>query len=157
MSAVLNATAFNAGLDRAEERFQRMFKERVRRLVHTGMRSLIAKTPVNTGEAIMNYVASSGTPSGSHRRAGKAVEATNKLALGAEKLRGPAAAISFATLATVSFDDPYKVYWITNNTPHIGGLEHGLLPEAPYVPRSPAGMFAVTIQELMQLLGSGTL
>jgi hypothetical protein len=104
----------------------------------------------------MNYVASSGAPkSGVGKKAGPAVEATNKLSLGTEQLRGGAEAVSRATVATVDFSDPYKTFWITNATPHIGGLEHGSLPARPYVPRSPAGMFGITVQELMSLLQSG--
>lgn len=156
MSAVANAGGFLAGVENYEKRFHKMFQKRVRTLVHEGMRRLLAKTPVNTGQAVMNYVATGGTPYGGPvKQAGKAVEPTNKLPLGAEKLRGAAEAISKATLADVDFSDPYKVFWITNRTPHIGGLEYGELPKRPYTPRSPAGMFGVTVQELMALLGSG--
>jgi hypothetical protein len=154
-SVVVNADNFISGVDEFEERFQRMFRDKVRRLVYEGMFRLTRKTPVNTGQAVMNYVATGGAPyNGPPRSAGKAVEATNKLPIGSEKLRGAATAISVATLAGVDFSDPYKTFWISNNTPHIGGLESGSLPEAPYRPRSPAGMFAVTVQELMSLLQS---
>lgn len=152
---VVNGSSFISGLDAAEQRFHRMFRERVKRLLHEGMRRLIAKTPVNTGQAVMNYVASGKSPFSGVKQAGAPVEATNKLALGAERLRPAAAAVATATLATVDFSDPYNVYWITNNTPHIQGLEYGLLPAAPYRPRSPAGMFGVTVQELISLLSSG--
>lgn len=155
MSGIIeNAASFIAGLDNYEERFHQMFRKKVRMLVHEGMRRLIAKTPVNTGEAVMNYVASGGTPRSSSKEAGPAVEATNKLALGAERLRPRAAAVATATVGSVDFSDPYNVFWITNSTPHIQGLEYGLLPQAPYSPRSPAGMFGVTVQELMMLLNS---
>jgi hypothetical protein len=156
MSVVENASAFISGIDAFEQKFHKMFKERMRMLVSEGMRRLVAKTPVNTGQAVMNYVASGGNPyGGGVKEAGDPVEATNALALGAERLRGRATAVAMATLASVDFSDPYKVYWITNKAPNIAGLEYGLLPEAPYTPRSPAGMFGVTLQELLALLSSG--
>jgi hypothetical protein len=152
---VVNADAFIDGITEFEVRFETMFRRKVRMLVTEGMMRLTRKTPVNTGQAVMNYVATGGSPyTGPARQAGKAVEATNKLPLGSEALRGAATAISVATLAGIDFTDPYKTFWITNNAPHIGGLEAGALPEAPYRPRSPAGMFAVTVQELLALLQS---
>lgn len=133
-----------------------MFREKVRALMSEAMRRLLEKTPVNTGQAVMNYVASSGSPAtGPVKQAGKAVEPTNKLALGQERLRANAEAISHATLANVDYRDPYRTFYIVNKAPHIGGLEYGALPKAPYVPRSPNGMFGVTVEELMALLGSG--
>lgn len=153
---VVNPATFINGIEAFEERFEKMFREKVRKLLHEGMRRLIAKTPVNTGQAVMNYVATGRAPyGGGVKEAGPAVEATNKLALGAERLRPGAAAVAMGTLAAVDFSDPYNVYFITNKSPHIQGLEYGLLPAAPYTPRSPAGMFGVTVQELMMLLGSG--
>ena len=104
----------------------------------------------------MNYVATGGAPySGSVKEAGEPVEATNHLTLGAEQLRPGAAAVATVTLAAVDFTDPFQVYWITNKSPNIQGLEDGLLPEAPYTPRSPAGMFGVTVEELKRQLSSG--
>lgn len=155
MSVVVNADQFIDGITAYEQRFHEMFRNRVRRLVSEGMSRLLRKTPVNTGQAVMNYVATKGTPYGGPvKEAGKAVEATNKLALGAERLRGGAEAVAMATLKGLDFSDPYQTYYITNRAPHIGGLEDGALPEAPYTPRSPAGMFGVTVQELMMLLNS---
>jgi len=153
---VVNSGEFFNGLKAFEERFERLFRDKVRRLVSEGLRRLITKTPVNTGQAVMNYVATGGNPySGGVKEAGAPVEATNRLPLGAERLRPAAAGTAMATLATVDFSDPYNVFFITNKTPHIQGLEYGLLPAAPYTPRSPSGMFGVTVQELMQLLSSG--
>jgi len=85
------------------------------------------------------------------------IEATNKLALGAERLRGGAEARAMATLGSVSYADPFTTFWIVNNAPHIGGLEAGELPEEPFTPRSPQGMFGVTLQELITLLESNTI
>lgn len=153
---VSNASGFISGLERYEERFEKMFRQKVRTLVNEGMRRLIAKTPVHTGQAVANYVASGGTPYGGPVKTGGDPEhGTNAMPLGPEKNRGGASATATATIAGVDFSDPYKVFWITNRTPHISGLETGSLPAAPYTPRSPAGMFGVTVQELLALLSSG--
>lgn len=153
-----NLDEFINGLTAYEQRFVVFFRKKIIRLMTEGMERLMAKTPVNTGQAVMNYVASVGSPySGSALEAGKAVEPTNKLALGAEQLRGGAEAISRATLSGVDYTDPFKVYWISNNSPDIGGLEYGALPFDPYTPRSPQGMFAVTVQELISRLEAGSI
>lgn len=154
--AVINSRSFISGLEKSEERFEKMFRDKVRTLVTVAMRKLIEKTPVNTGEAVMNYVASAGSPSSAGlKKAPDPVEPTNDLALGMERLRPAAEAVAMASAQSVDTRDPFQTFWIVNRTPHIGGLEHGLLPYAPYTPRSPAGMFGVTVQELMLLLSSG--
>jgi hypothetical protein len=153
---VLNSAAFFAGLDKEVEQVRVIMRTRVRRLVDEGMRRLIEKTPVNTGQAVMNYVATGGAPySGGVKDAPDPVEPTNHLPLGAERLRGAAAAVATATIAQVDFSNPFGVFYITNKAPHIVGLEHGALPGAPYTPRSPAGMFGLTVQELAAMLESG--
>jgi len=154
---VANPLQFNRGLDLYVKRFERRFKNRMRMLVNEGMRRMLRRTPVHTGQAAMSYVASVGQPASSSNTGFAPVEPTNKLSLGAETLRPRAEARSRATIATVNFDDPFQVYWITNSAPHIGGLENGELPEEPFTPRSPQGMFGVTLQELVALLGRSRL
>lgn len=157
-SVVSNPGEFISGLERFEERFEKMFRNKVRKLVSEGMRRLIAKTPVQSGQAVANYVATGGAPySGPVKEGGTPQAGTNKMPLGSESNRSGAAGIATATIMSVDFSDPYKTFYITNRAPHIGGLEHGSLPKAPYVPRSPAGMFGVTVQELLALLGSGSI
>lgn len=156
MSVVVNPRQFMRGLDESYNRFETRFSKRMSKLMNEGMRRLIRRTPVHTGQAVRSYVASAGSPfSGGPASAPDPVEATNPLPLGAEQLRGSAEAAALATLASVDYSDPFQVYWITNSAPHISGLEHGELPGDPYTPRSPQGMFAVTLQELVTLLGSG--
>lgn len=154
-SVVVNADAFNAGLDDYYDRFEKRFRARMRMLMEAGMARLIRRTPVHTGQAVMSYVASSGSPFGGGPAGPRdPVERTNQLPLGAERLRGPAEAVATATLGRVRYDDPFTTFWIVNNAPHIGGLEAGELPEEPFTPRSPQGMFGVTLQELAALLES---
>lgn len=155
---VVNPGQFIAGIERFEERFEKMFRAKVRKLVSEGMRRLIAKTPVQTGQAVINYVATGGSPyTGPVKAGGEAQPGTNKMPLGSEMNRGGAAATAMATVTSVDFTDPYQTFYITNRAPHIGGLESGSLPKAPYVPRSPAGMFAITVQELSALLSTGNI
>ena len=156
MSIVANPHEFIRGLDRAEDRFKKMFRKKVRRIVTEGMHRMIAKTPVWAGTAVANYVATGGTPySGPVKKGGTPQKGTNRMPLGAERNRAGAKAEAMATVQAVDFSDPYKAFWITNRAPHIAGLEYGALPRRPFVPRSPAGMFAVTVEELMLLLSSG--
>lgn len=148
-SVIENPISFSKGLDASYDRFENKWKIRLQKVMKKAMINLIRRTPVHTGQAVRSYVASAGSPYGGVAGAKpEPVEATNKLALGAERLRGGATGVAMATLATVDYSDPFAVYWITNNAPHIGGLETGELPAAPYTPRSPQGMFAVTLQEL---------
>lgn len=153
-----NAAAFNSGLIRHEKEFNRKFAKRVKILVEQGMVRLLRRTPVHTGQAAMNYVASAGTPSGAGVKEGfPPVEATNRKSLGSEQLRPQAEAVSKATLANVSYEDPFQVFWIVNRSPNISGLEAGELPYAPKRQRSPNGMFGVTLQELLALIEGSTL
>ena len=148
-SVVANPRQFARGLDNSYNRFEKKWKIRLKKIMNKAMVNLIRRTPVHTGQAVRSYVASAGAPYGGAAGAKpKPVEPTNQLALGAERLRGGAKNAAMATLATVDYTDPFAVYWITNKAPHIGGLEAGELPSAPLTPRSPQGMFAVTLQEL---------
>lgn len=158
MSVVVNGRSFNRSLDRYYDRLEKRFRARMKMLMEAGMIRLIRRTPVHTGAAVMSYVASSGQPFSGAPSGGRApVEPTNRLPVGSERLRGTAEAVAMATLANVKYDDPFTTYWIVNNAPHIGGLEAGELPYEPFTPRSPQGMFGVTLQELVALLGSNPL
>ena len=153
---VANAVGFNNGLSRSIERFEKKWAKRNKILVNEAMKRLIAKTPVHTGQTVRNYIASNGSPaSGAVKKGSTPVERTNRLPVGAERLRGPAAAEAMSTLAMVDFSDPYDVFFITNRSPAVAGLEVGALPEDPFVPRSPQGMFGVTLQELTAMLDLG--
>lgn len=155
-SVVANPNQFIRGLDQSYNRFEERFSKKIHKLMHEGMRRLIRRTPVHTGQAVRSYVASARSPfSGGPAARPAPIEPTNKLPLGAESLRGGAQGQALSTLASVDFSDPFQTFWITNSAPHIGGLEAGELPQEPFTPRSPQGMFAVTLQELITLLDAG--
>lgn len=157
-SVVVNAVSFETGLRRESEKLDKLMSKRVRLLMNAAMVRLLRRTPVHTGQAAMNYVATAKNPyGGPAKSAGKPVEPTNRLPLGSEKLRPAAEEVSRQTLTTVDYTDPYTDFWIVNKSPNISGLEAGELPRAPFTPRSPQGMFAVTLQELISLLESDRL
>lgn len=150
-----NSVSFMTGLDKSVKRLDVKMQRRVRILIEEGMRRMLRRTPVHTGKAVMSYVASAGTPSGGSSQGFTPVEATNILPLGSESLRGQAESVALATLLAMDYSDPYKTFYVSNNADNIAGLEAGELPAAPYTPRSPQGMFRVTLQELSALLDSG--
>lgn len=155
---VMNGSAFSSGLDGMAIRVRKKFQLRIYRIMHFAMTKLLARTPVNTGRAVSNYVASTGTAYSGVVHPGVApVEATNPLPLGAERLRGQAEAISRATLANVNLANPYQAFYITNNAPNISGLEHGELPMEPYRQRSPNGMFRITLMDISAAIRTGKL
>ena len=155
---VVNADSFCNGLDRSWDRFEKRFGLRMKRLVTSAMSRLLARTPVFTGQSVASYRASVGAPSSSAPAPkSKPVEATNKLALGTEALRPSSEAPSRASLNTITTSNPFQTYWIVNKAPMISALEDGLLPYEPLRPRNPAGMFAVTLQELASNLAAGKL
>lgn len=155
MSVVVNSKEFNNGLDSFVKRFERQYRIGLRKLVTEAMKGLLAKTPVHTGETIKNYVATVGSPySGAVKLAGDPIEATNHLSLGAEQLRSANASVSMATLFGINLSDPFVTIYITNKSPNVAGLEYGELPKPPYQPRSPKGMFRVTLQELSVYLAN---
>jgi len=155
-STVINAVGFNSSLDRTITRLEKKWMKRNQTLVNTAMKKLIARTPVHTGQTVRNYIASNGNPASGGVIAGEApVERTNSKSLGTERLRGGAEAQALATLATVDFSDPYDTFFITNRSPAVGGLEIGALPKEPFTPRSPAGMFGITLQDISAIADRG--
>jgi hypothetical protein len=153
---VQNKAQFFKELDHQTAKVEKLFRTRVRLTVSEGLRRLIAKTPVFTGEAVANYVATAGTPySGPIKQGFEPVEATNDLPLGAERNRARAEAVALATLSAVNFDAPFQAFHVTNRSPQIRGLEAGELPGKGRPSRSPNGMFVITNEELLEMLRSG--
>jgi hypothetical protein len=153
---VLNGFEFRAKLGQAEKQIKLAFQKRNRKLLGIAMRNLIRRTPVHTGQTVRNYVATNGRPYGGPSKSGRpAVEPTNPLPVGAERLRGAATAEAVATLNNVDFSNPFDNFFITNKSPAVAGLEAGELPKEPFTPRSPQGMFRVTLQEITLVVKTG--
>lgn len=152
---VANKAAFFKALDQYEQKVVRLFRSRVKRVVSEALTRCLAKTPVHTGSTVASYVVQEGIASAGTVHSGwTPVERTNQLPLGSERLRERAEAVALQSLANVNFEDPFKVFTISNAAPQAALLEIGAAP-TPETTRVPMGMFRVTNQELLNLLQSG--
>ncbi|UIS25209.1 hypothetical protein [Erythrobacter phage vB_EliS-L02] len=132
-----------ASIDKLEDKFAR----NLHWLVHEIDRHIKAVTPVNTGQAVRNYIWTRETPS---KIVYDAIDngdpgPTNSMALGQEPRRGVNEAAAAQSLTSLNLlGDPFGEIILTNNSPDIEGLEKGLLPGPPLRSRSPSGMFGIT-------------
>lgn len=115
-------------------------------LVHDIDGFIKSVTPVNTGQAVRNYIWTMGSP---FMGVLDAIDngppgPTNSMALGSEPRRGPNEAAAAESLSSINVGNPFGVIYLTNNAPDIEGLEMGLLPGPPLKSRSPQGMFGLT-------------
>ena len=104
-------------------------------------------TPVNTGQAVRNYIWSVGLPSSVVHEAidNGPPGPTNSMALGTEPRRSVNEAAAAESLGSLNLlANPFQTVYLTNNSPDIQGLELGLLPGPPLKSRSPQGMFGIT-------------
>jgi len=142
-----------ASIDKLEAKFA----QRVSWLVTEIDNHIKSVTPVNTGQAVRNYIWTIGT---SNSITYDAIDngppgPTNSMALGQEPRRGvneAAAAQSLTTLGLTA--NPFAAIYLTNNSPDIVGLEKGLLPGPPLRSRSPGGMFGLTSSYINALVRS---
>lgn len=138
--------AYAAAMKSIDE-LERRFAKNVEELVHEIDLHIKALTPVNTGQAVRNYIWSRNQPNSVVYDAidNGPTGRTNQMALGTEPRRAvneDAAAQSLSSLGLTA--DPFGVIYLTNNSPDIVGLEMGILPGPPFKSRSPRGMFGVT-------------
>lgn len=129
------------------EALERTFAKNIDDLVHEIDTHIKALTPVNTGQAVRNYIWSRNVPNSVVYDAidNGPPGPTNTMALGTEPRRSineDAASGSLGTLGLSS--DPFGVIYLSNNSPDIVGLEMGILPGPPFKSRSPQGMFGIT-------------
>jgi hypothetical protein len=119
--------------------------------------SLMEKTPVFTGETVRNYIWTEGTPFGGLAKAigNQPPGPTNSQPLGTETRRPANEVAATITLENLSFVNPFKKYFVTNNSPSVGGLELGKLPGNGKRSRSPNGMFLITEQVVNSKIKSG--
>ncbi|MDW9531874.1 hypothetical protein RWE87_13280 [Sinorhizobium meliloti] len=118
---------------------------------------ITSKTPVWSGQALRNWVWSVGQPNTSSAKEALGTMdpgPTNSMPLGAEPRRAINQAAADETLAAISTRNPFKQFWLTNNSPDILDLEYGKLP-TPSSSRSPRGMVRVTVQNLLLALEGG--
>lgn len=129
-------------IDALEQRFAR----NVTALVQEIDIYIKAVTPVNTGQAVRNYIWTRDVPNTivfdaiDNGPTGR----TNAMSLGSEPRRAvneDAAADSLSTLNLAN--NPFAAIYLTNLSPDIVGLELGILPGPPFKSRSPRGMFGI--------------
>jgi hypothetical protein len=106
---------------------------------------LASLTPVNTGEAVRNYIWTIGTP---NEIAQPAIDngptgPTNSMPLGAEPRRHVNEEAADASLLSLNMSNPFQTFICSNVSPDIEGLELGILPGPPWKSRSPNGMFGL--------------
>lgn len=124
---VTNLIEFNAALDRFSRQLVPAQVVALHKKVHleAGTR-LVLKTPVKTGRARANWQSTEGAPATSEL---KLVDPTGQDAIS-------------RSVSSVSGLKPFGVTYWTNNLPYVEALEQGSSRQAP------AGMLAVTVEEL---------
>jgi len=129
--AVENLSQFTLALTRAAERLPAEGVVKLQKtLVFEALSRLVQRTPVLTGRARSNWQVTIGQPSESQ--------------VGIDTATGT---VTRGTAALAQLP-PYQIVWISNNVPYIQKLEMGSSKQAP------AGMVAVTVAELQQVLPS---
>lgn len=128
-------------IDQLENRIAR----NISNLIHDIDGFIKSVTPVNTGQAVRNYIWSVGSPFAGTFDAidNGPTGPTNSMALGTEPRRAVNEAAAAESLTAINPRDPFGVIYLTNNSPDIVGLEMGLLPGPPLKSRSPQGMFGI--------------
>lgn len=153
---VMNEREFIARMNLHERLIQRNYSRRLERIVHFCMESVLARTPVFTGQTVRNWRWSMDAPHGGVLPAlgGGQPGETSQMPLGSEPRRGPNEDDARATMKGLSFGRPYRRFWLVNNAPNVAALEAGLLPDADRS-RAPQGMLGITLTELESRLAAG--
>lgn len=156
-----NSSSFLSKLKMEPERLKKRYVKMISKVIRFSHEMITNKTPVWTGTALSNYVWSVGTPSTSFRGdpGGGPTGSTNTMPLGGEPRRAGAKAIADASMEQVlaGIRDPYQIFWLTNNSPHIQGLEYGKYPLSPLRQRSPNGMYRITLAAVAARLRAGAI
>lgn len=140
------AAARKAAMDSIAD-LERKFTQNLGQLIEDIDDHIKSLTPVNTGQAVRNYIWSVGAP---NAMVFDAIDngppgPTNNMALGSEPRRGVNEEAAGRSLTTLNLQqNPFAQIYLTNLSPDIEGLEFGLLPGPPLRSRSPQGMFGVT-------------
>lgn len=155
-----NSASFLAKLRKEPDKLKRKMLKKIRSIITLAHESITSKTPVYTGTALANYRWSIGSPDTSYSGdpGGGATGSTNSMPLGVEPRRAGAKAKADSSMRVVfATTNPFQTFYLSNNTPHIRGLEYGQLPFPPLNQRSPNGMFRVTLAMLAARLNAGAI
>lgn len=142
---------FEVALERFKGEVKQKFVKRISGIIDTVHDGVIAKTPVDTGQAVANWQVTMNAPfTGVLGGVGPHDAGARDAPLGGERNRVRAEAVARASRMAIHFRNPFIKFWVSNNTPFILDLEYG---EAS--PRkAPAGMLGVTIAEVRSKLGA---
>jgi hypothetical protein len=153
-----NALQFKNSLRGVTPRFEKKIADRIVATAHFVHKSLIDKTPVWEGQTVRNYIMTIGTGfSGRLEASGNgATGKTSKLALGNEPRRAENANAALESGNVLNSKNAFNKIFITNNSENVAGLERGELPDSARS-RSPNGMFALTLEEVINRLNSKAL
>ena len=148
MSIIRNKASFLGEIKFAIPKQEAKFKKLVEGVTWSLHTEITWHTPVWSGEALASYIWSIGSPSSEGPL--EPVDTgdpgpTNSMSIGEEPRRNANQQEADESYEKLTFANPYKVFYLNNNTPHIGGLEYGLLPEDPLRQRSPNGMFGLAL------------
>lgn len=135
-----------ASIAEAEARFAANLKE----IVHDAHDLITSLTPVNTGQAVRNYIWTTGSPNSTLFSAidNGPTGPTNTMPLGSEPRRQPNEDAAKSTMLALNFGNPFQTFYLTNLSPDIEGLELGILPGPPLKSRSPSGMFGIVHNQI---------
>lgn len=136
---------------------ERKFAQNLDNLVRDIDTHIKALTPVNTGQAVRNYIWTIGSPNSIVYDAidNGPPGPTNNMSLGSEPRRGPNEAAAERSLGSLGLiANPFGQIFLTNLSPDIQGLEYGLLPGPPLRSRSPSGMFGITAAYFSSLIAT---
>lgn len=137
--------ARRAALDSIDQLENRIARN-ISNLIHDIDGFIKSVTPVNTGQAVRNYIWSMNSPfMGTFDAIDNGPPGpTNSMALGSEPRRQVNESAAAESISSLDLRNPFGVIYLTNNSPDIVGLEMGLLPGPPLKSRSPQGMFGIT-------------
>ena len=153
-----NASTFAKSLKDVSPRWNRKVATRIINAARFVHQSLIDKTPVWEGQTVRNYIMTLDVGySGKIDPIGEgATGQTSKMGLGDEPRRAENASAALETGSILTLDNAFSRILITNNSDNVAGLELGQLPDSGRS-RSPNGMFAITLEELLSRLNSKTI
>lgn len=153
-----NALQFRNSLKSIAPRFNKKISEKIVATSHFVHKSLIDKTPVWEGQTVRNYIMTIGTGfSGRLEASGSgATGHTSKMALGNEPRRSENSTAALESGNILNEKNSFSRIFITNNSENVAGLERGELPDSSRS-RSPRGMFAITLEEVISRLNSKSL
>lgn len=139
------------------DKLERKFAQNLQQLCEEVDRHIKSVTPVNTGQAVRNYIWTLNTP---NSVVFDAIDngppgPTNQMPLGVEPRRAVNEDAAAATLHNLNLvANPFGTIFLTNLSPDIVGLEMGTLPGPPLKSRSPRGMFGITNAYINTLVAS---